>query len=55
MTKQELIVLRGLPASGKTTWAEKLVHAQDTWGEKRAVVSRDSIHKAQFRREKTVI
>ena len=55
MTKQELIVLRGLPASGKTTWAEKWVSAQDTWGEKRAVVSRDSIRKAQFGREKTIL
>lgn len=55
MTKQELIVLRGLPASGKSTWAEKWVNPLAPHGEKRAVVSRDSIRKEQFGREKTIL
>lgn len=55
MTKQELIVLRGLPASGKTTWADKWVRPLLPKGEKRAVVSRDSIRKAQFGLDKTIL
>lgn len=55
MTKQELIVLRGLPASGKSTWADRWVNPLVPHGEKRAVVSRDSIRKEQFGRDKTIL
>lgn len=58
MTKQELIVLRGLPASGKSTTAANWVNALTAPSQpkpKRAVVSRDAIRQAQFGSSKAVL
>lgn len=46
----DLIVLRGLPATGKSTWANEWVQAPN-----RAVVSRDAIRKTTFGVTKSVL
>lgn len=38
----EVIILKGLPASGKSTWAKEFIQGKNNW----VIVSRDSIRES---------
>jgi predicted kinase len=42
MNRQKIIVLQGVPASGKSTWAKEYVKDKPDW----VIVNRDSIIEA---------